>query len=148
MGPKGDGSIPEEDKRILKEIGVWLERNGEAIYGTYVWRKYAEGVAKLPEGYFSDNDEIPYTGKDIRFTAKGRMVYAIVMRWPEEGTVIICSMAKQRAQTTTNFHGLIREVSILGEEKEGLRWHQEEDGLYVEYRLCREFPVVIRVEMI
>ena len=51
VGPKGDGSIPEEDKRILKEIGVWLEGNGEAIYGTYAWRKYAEGVAKLPEGH-------------------------------------------------------------------------------------------------
>ena len=103
---------------------------------------------ELPEGHFSDNDEIPYTSEDIRFTAKGRMVYAIVMRWPEEGTVIIRSMAKQREQTTMNFHGLIRDVRILGEEKEGLRWRQEEDGLYVECRLYRKFPVVIRVEMI
>lgn len=75
------------------------------------------------------------------------MIYAIVMRWPEEGEVIIRSMAKQREQTTTNFHGLIREVRILGEEKEVLRWRQEEEGLYVECKLYREFPVVIRVEV-
>ena len=34
VGPKGDGSIPEESVGILKEMGAWLERNGEAIYGS------------------------------------------------------------------------------------------------------------------
>ncbi|MER2117459.1 MAG: alpha-L-fucosidase, partial [Enterococcus casseliflavus] len=32
IGPKGDGSIPEKDQAILKEIGAWLDVNGEAIY--------------------------------------------------------------------------------------------------------------------
>ena len=71
VGPKGDGSVPQEDERILKEIGAWLKINGEAVYGTYPWRKYAEGPAKLPEGHFSDNEEIMYTKEDLRFTAKG-----------------------------------------------------------------------------
>ncbi|HHY82884.1 MAG TPA: alpha-L-fucosidase [Clostridiales bacterium] len=33
IGPKGDGSVDEEEARKLKEIGKWLSINGEAIYG-------------------------------------------------------------------------------------------------------------------
>ncbi|EAG2977530.1 alpha-L-fucosidase, partial [Listeria monocytogenes] len=38
IGPKGDGSIPEKDQAILKEIGAWLDVNGEAIYEAKPWR--------------------------------------------------------------------------------------------------------------
>ncbi len=34
IGPKGDGSIPDESINRLEEIGEWMETNGEAIYGT------------------------------------------------------------------------------------------------------------------
>ena len=33
IGPRGDGSIPEESVRILEAVGKWLARNGRAIYG-------------------------------------------------------------------------------------------------------------------
>jgi alpha-L-fucosidase len=32
IGPRGDGSIPEESVGILEEVGAWLARNGEAVY--------------------------------------------------------------------------------------------------------------------
>ena len=32
IGPRGDGSIPEESVRILDAVGSWLDRNGSAIY--------------------------------------------------------------------------------------------------------------------
>ena len=34
IGPKPDGSIPEESIRLFKGIGHWMKNNGEAIYGT------------------------------------------------------------------------------------------------------------------
>lgn len=34
IGPKSDGSIPEESIRLFKEIGKWMKTNGGAIYGT------------------------------------------------------------------------------------------------------------------
>lgn len=34
IGPKPDGSIPEESVRLFREIGQWMKTNGEAIYGT------------------------------------------------------------------------------------------------------------------
>lgn len=101
----------------------------------------------MPQGHFSDNEEISYTPQDIRFTAKGSKVYAMIMRWPENGKTVIRSMARQSGQTTMDFHGLIKEVFILGVEKERLNWHQEEDGLHVECAVLREMPVVAGVEV-
>jgi alpha-L-fucosidase len=34
IGPKADGTIPEEQVRILKELGRWTGKHSEAIYGT------------------------------------------------------------------------------------------------------------------
>lgn len=34
IGPKGDGSIPEEQVEILKGLGRWTSKHKEAIYGT------------------------------------------------------------------------------------------------------------------
>src|SRR6185312_6076753 len=32
IGPRGDGSIPEESVRVLEEVGQWMSKNGETIY--------------------------------------------------------------------------------------------------------------------
>nr|WP_319267315.1 alpha-L-fucosidase [uncultured Draconibacterium sp.] len=34
IGPKPDGTIPEEQVKILKELGRWTNKHAEAIYGT------------------------------------------------------------------------------------------------------------------
>jgi alpha-L-fucosidase len=34
IGPRGDGSIPEESVRIFDTVGAWLAKNGASIYGT------------------------------------------------------------------------------------------------------------------
>jgi alpha-L-fucosidase len=33
IGPKPDGSVPEESVSVLETVGKWLETNGKAIYG-------------------------------------------------------------------------------------------------------------------
>lgn len=43
MGPKEDGTIPEEQINVLKELGAWNKKNGEAIFNT---------IAGLPQGHF------------------------------------------------------------------------------------------------
>lgn len=43
MGPKEDGTIPEEQINVLKELGAWNKRNGEAIFNT---------LPGIPQGYF------------------------------------------------------------------------------------------------
>jgi len=34
VGPKEDGTIPEEEIKVLKEFGRWTRKNAEAVYGT------------------------------------------------------------------------------------------------------------------
>ena len=43
MGPKEDGTIPAEQIHVLKELGAWNKKNGEAIFNT---------IAGLPQGHF------------------------------------------------------------------------------------------------
>ncbi len=44
IGPKADGTIPEEQVEVLKEMGRWTSKHKQAIYGT---------VAGLPDGLFA-----------------------------------------------------------------------------------------------
>lgn len=131
VGPKGDGSIPEGDRRILQEIGVWMKKNGEAVYGSRPWRVSGEGSVHIREGQFTDNEELPYTREDIRFTVKGGSIYAFLMRCPRDGRVTIRSLADSRDQNTSQFHGLVESVSVLGEEADRVEWTKDPEGLHM-----------------
>ena len=38
-----DGSLDEGSLKMLKEVGVWMRRNGEAVYGSHAWTIPGEG---------------------------------------------------------------------------------------------------------
>jgi len=64
VGPTAEGVIPQPSIDRLKAVGAWLERNGEAIYGTVA-------------GPFPTD---PDWG---RVTRKGRTLYLLIKKWPE-----------------------------------------------------------------
>ncbi|MEO8771551.1 MAG: alpha-L-fucosidase [Ferruginibacter sp.] len=43
IGPKPDGTLTEEALIRMKEIGTWLDKNGEAIYNTQSIKNYHDG---------------------------------------------------------------------------------------------------------
>lgn len=145
IGPKADGTVPGQDRAILLEIGAWLKTNGEAIYDTHVWRVSEEGPTKTENSQFADEAEPEYTERDIRFTAKGPFIYAIVLRFPQDGIVRIQSLADRDAQKEPCFHGVIHDVAILGTEEKP-RWERSCEALTVRTRgVPGGRPAVIRI---
>ena len=126
VGPKPDGTIPEQAQKILLEMGRWLSINGEAIYGTRPWKIYGEGPTQVVGGSFKDTASKPFTGEDIRFTAKGDTLYAIALAWPANGKLIIKSLAKG----SPHMAGEVKSVQMLG-SKTKLNWTRDAAGLTV-----------------
>jgi alpha-L-fucosidase len=123
VGPRSDGTIPDEVQQILRAVGGWLRVNGEAIYGTRPWKVYGEGPTKAAAGSFHDTDTKPFTSDDFRFTAKGNDLYAIELGWPASGSTVIHSI---------NADGLggrhIVGISMLGSSSP-VKYEQRSDGL-------------------
>lgn len=115
IGPTADGRIPVIMQQRLLEIGDWLKRNGEAIYGTRPWARTRQWTAgeqpKLETGeYMTKYDVMDYVEAkkagqaviEAFFTAKGNTVYAIVPGWKGERLML-------------KDVGAVRAVDVLGE---------------------------------
>jgi alpha-L-fucosidase len=127
IGPRPDGTIPEQEEEMLLEIGRWLNINGEAIYGTRPWKIFGEGPTRIETGSFTDTKRTAFTAQDIRFTTRQETLYATALAWPEQGRVTI----KALAADANLFGRQIGKVELLG-HKEELRWRQDNAGLTIE----------------
>lgn len=147
VGPKADGTISDEDKAVLLEIGEWMEKNGEAIYGSRPWRIAAEGPTKVAEGQFTDGKDKVFTAEDFRFTVKGDSLYAICLHYPEDGRVTIKALGEQDASHLPKFHGIIKRIEILGFEEQPV-WNRDGEGLHIETGTVNsDKPVVFKVTL-
>lgn len=125
ISPKADGTIPEEQQKILRDVGRWLGINGEGIYGSKPWTKFGEGEKGAPQFRFTINNNALYVfglnSKDTKATIK--------------------SLAKSDA-----LPGKIKKVQLLG-VKGNLRFTQDEIGLKVKLpnEKNSEFQYVLKI---
>lgn len=73
IGPKPDGTFPEESIQRLKEIGQWMSVNSEAIYGTQ-----ASPLGLLSWGECT-----------IKEDKNNTILYLSVFNWPEDGLLTV-----------------------------------------------------------
>jgi len=118
ISPRSDGTIPDEQKEILLSVGKWLDVNGDGIYGTRAWKQYGEG--------------------QVRFTKKGKSLYAILLSWPADG-VLISSLPVSA--------GKVSGVSLLGYNG-AIAFTQDDKGLKISLPAEKpsEFAWTLKIE--
>ena len=126
VGPKSDGTIPDEARNILLQMGAWLATNGEAVYGSRPWLVYGEGPTKVASSAL-DTDRQEFTAADIRYTTHNGALYAIALGWPEGRELRLHTLYRGNPYLPAN----VCSVRLLGTEDE-LKWAVEEDGLHIE----------------
>ena len=73
IGPKPDGTFPEESVKRLSDIGKWMKLNSESIYGT-------KASPLLPFDWGRCTKKV---------TKKGTTLYFSVFNWPSNGQLLI-----------------------------------------------------------
>ena len=120
-----DGTLDPEVEQLLGQLSDWFAIHGEAIYGTRPWYIAGEGPVKAKGGAFKE--DFKYTAEDIRFTTKGKTLYAIALGWPDTGHMTVRALAA----TGDGEVNKIKRVELLG-YKGKLKFTQDANGLTVE----------------
>jgi alpha-L-fucosidase len=149
VNPLPNGKIEDEAKAVLKEMGKWLERNGESIYGTRPWTIYGEGPdIKTAYGSAAASVEYgqkEYTNKDFRFTAKGTCLYAICMGKPDNKVHL--KVADNSFGRVLIYENEIASIRILGTDK-NLNFRHTKEGVFidVDVKLENDYAYVFKIE--
>lgn len=118
ISPKADGSIPDEQRKVLGEMGDWFSKYGESIHGTRPWYLYGFGDAKAGDGtHGGQSSTVEYTADDIRFTQSKdeKTLYMFCLGRPEPGKKIwLKLLARHRYAPKTP----IKRITVVGTDTE------------------------------
>ncbi len=146
IGPRADGTIPEEDAAILEAIGDWLRANGEAVYGARPWRRYGEGPTQIQEARFTDGIQKHFTCRDFRFTTSKGALYAVALKPSADGRYCIRSLGVQDPGKPANFHGIVRGVTAL-DGGAAVPFERDGEGLHLTHRTRGDMPVAFKIDI-
>ncbi len=126
------GRLDPEELKTLDGITQWMAVNSEGIYATKPWKIYGEGPSTKVVIQSNGREFDPNEGKkpdlgaaDIRYTTKGKAMYAFVQGWPG-AEVVLPALGTASPQSPAK----VQAVSLLGGPA-GLKFAQEPAGLRV-----------------
>ena len=128
---RADGTYDEKEAKILDNLEAWMTVNKESIFGTRPWQIFGEGpVAEksiqvngvgFNDGQYSNADY-----RDVRFNQTKKYLYATPLGWPEDGRIVVKSLAKGNPYLKKH----IASVTLLGYGK--LKAQQTAEGLCIQ----------------
>lgn len=71
IGPKADGTIPEEEVMVLKELGAWNKKHGEAIFNT---------IGGIPQGHFYGPTTLSKDSTTLYLFVPGKTTGALMLK--------------------------------------------------------------------
>ncbi|MEO9571959.1 MAG: alpha-L-fucosidase [Polaribacter sp.] len=120
---KGDGTIPDNQIKMLSDFGAFVKTNQDGIYNTRPWTVYGEGPLKIITKRAGENLK-KFSEKDIRFTTKNGNLYAFILA-PLTKDILIKTLKKGGILERE-----IKEIQLLG-SNENISWHQQKEGLVI-----------------
>jgi alpha-L-fucosidase len=145
---RGDGTIDEKELKVVEGIANWMDANKESIFGTRPWKVFGEGPASagaaLSAQGFNEGKGKPFIAEDVRFTANGNTLYAIVLGAPTTNGVSIKSLGKAAKLLDRR----ISKIELLG-SKERIQWQQADDALVISQpnNLSNNFAIVFKISL-
>lgn len=110
VGPKADGTFPQESIDILKGMGTWMKVNGEAIYDSKA----------SPFGLFS------WGRCTQKVNEKSTTLYFSVFDWPKDGKLYIPGSTNKVSSAKLLANGAALKTK---QTKEGLEIHVPEQAI-------------------
>jgi alpha-L-fucosidase len=125
VGPRADGTIPAPCPRQLQEIGEWLSRNGESVYGTTA----SPFPNQLPWGRCTMGK--PRDGQTL--------LYLHIFEWPADGMLELPQLESP-----------LRNAYLLADERRTALTIEQNEGRYVIHaggKTTDDFVTVVVVEV-
>ncbi|XP_060046753.1 plasma alpha-L-fucosidase [Erinaceus europaeus] len=105
VGPTQDGTISPIFEERLRQMGAWLQVNGEAIFHSKPWR--------------SQNDTV---SADVWYTARPEegLVYAVFLNWPLSGRLLLGQPKAAEGETKVRLLGYAEPLNWTPSAQRGL----------------------------
>ncbi|MBK7405941.1 MAG: alpha-L-fucosidase [Phycisphaerales bacterium] len=114
IGPKADGTFPQESIDRLHDIGNWMHVNGQSIYGTTA----------------SPFDDITWGRCTVRAGDKASTLYLQVFDWPKSGVLTLGGLGSD-----------ITAARLLGDEGRAVGVEQRDGTAYLQVGTNRPDPI-------
>lgn len=126
MGPKEDGTIPDEQIHVLKELGAWNKKHGEAIFNT---------VGGLPQGHFYGPTTLSKDSTSIFLFLHGKV----------NGTLMIKGLVNKIEEITVVGNGVKLPHKVVGK----ISWSPVPGLVYVDVpeNVSDKYITVLKVKL-